>query len=154
TDALRRAIERGELRLFYQPQVELTSGRIVGVEGLMRWQHPTRGLLGPAHFIAIAERTGTIRALGGWALEEARGPLEAWSDQGIAPDLIAVNSSASQFKNSSGLDEFLSRTLDKWRVTPFSVEIELTESVLMEVTKEHADSLERLRRLGVRIAID
>src|SRR5690242_14776512 len=80
--------------------------------------------------------------------------MKSWSDQAIAPELIAVNFSASQFKNGSGLDEFLSRTLDKWRVTPFSVEIELTESVLMEVTKEHADSLERLRGLGVRIAID
>jgi diguanylate cyclase (GGDEF)-like protein len=154
TEELRSAIGRGELRLHYQPQVELKSGRIVGVEGLLRWQHPTRGLLGPAQFIAIAERTGTITALGEWAFEEACRQMKAWSDQGIDPDLIAVNFSASQFKIGSSLDQFLAGTLNKWRVEPSAVEIELTESVLMEVTKEHSDSLERLRQLGVRIAID
>jgi diguanylate cyclase (GGDEF)-like protein len=154
SDELRSAIGRGELRLHYQPQVELQSGRIVGVEGLLRWQHPTRGLLGPGQFIPIAERTGMIAALGEWAFEEACRQMRSWTDEGIAPDLIAVNFSASQFKIGSSLDQTLSEVLNKWRIAPFSVEVELTESVLMEVTEEHSESLERLRQLGVRIAID
>jgi diguanylate cyclase len=154
SDELRSAIRRGELRLYYQPQVELTSGRIIGVEGLARWQHPTRGLLGPAQFIPIAERTGMIAALGEWAFEEACRQMRCWSDEGIAPDLIAVNFSASQFKIGSCLDQTLSAILDAWRIAPSTVEVELTESMLMEITKEHSESLERLRQLGLRIAID
>ena len=153
-DELRGAVERGELRLYYQPQVELKTGRIVGVEGLLRWRHPTRGLLSPALFISVAERTGTIAGLGEWAFEEACRQLRSWSDQNIAPSLVAVNFSASQFKAAPRLDAFLSAALDKWQIAPLGIEIELTESVLMEVTKEHSDSLDRLRQLGVRVAID
>ena len=153
-DELRSAIERDELRLYYQPQVELKTGRIVGVEGLLRWRHPTRGLISPGLFIPVAERTGTITTLGEWAFEEACRQLRCWSDQHIAPNLVAVNFSASQFKGSARLDTFLSAALDKWRIAPLAIEVELTESVLMEVTKEHSDSLDRLRQLGVRIAID
>jgi diguanylate cyclase (GGDEF)-like protein len=153
-DELRRAVERGELRLLYQPQMELRSGRVVGVEALLRWQHPVRGLLSPASFIPLAERTGTIIALGEWAFQEACRQMKAWRELGIAPGLIAVNASASQFRTAAGLEDFLAATLNKWSLEPSAMEIELTESVLMDVTKQQSECLDRLRRLGLRIAID
>jgi EAL domain-containing protein (putative c-di-GMP-specific phosphodiesterase class I) len=154
SDELSNAIQCGELELYYQPQVELASGRIIGVEGLLRWHHPTRGMLVPSQFIPLAERTGNIVALGEWTLEEACRQMRCWSDLGIAPELVAVNVSASQFKPNSRLEDFLSASLDKWRIAPFAVQVELTESVLMEVTREHSADLERLRQLGISIAID
>jgi diguanylate cyclase (GGDEF)-like protein len=153
-DELRGALERGELSLHYQPQVELVSGRIVGLEALMRWKHPTRGFIPPSLFIPIAERTGCILALGRWALEEACRQLALWQGQGIAPDVLAVNFSALQFKGSSDLDREIAETLAKWGIEPSRMEVELTESVLMEVTQQHNDCLGRLQLLGVRIAID
>jgi diguanylate cyclase (GGDEF)-like protein len=153
-DELRGALERGELSLHYQPQVELVSGRIVGLEALMRWNHPTRGFIPPSLFIPIAERTGCILALGRWALEEACRQMAQWQGQGIAPDVLAVNFSALQFKGSSELDREIAETLAKWGIEPSRMEVELTESVLMEVTQQHNDCLGRLQKLGVRIAID
>jgi diguanylate cyclase (GGDEF)-like protein len=153
-DELRGALERGELSLHYQPQVELVSGRIVGLEALMRWNHPTRGFIPPSLFIPIAERTGCILALGRWALEEACRQMALWQGQGIAPDVLAVNFSALQFKGSSELDREIAETLAKWGIEPSRMEVELTESVLMEVTQQHNDCLGRLQQLGVRIAID
>jgi diguanylate cyclase (GGDEF)-like protein len=153
-DDLRGAAERGELRLYYQSQVDLGTGRIVGVEGLLRWLHPKRGLLEPSKFIPAAERTGAINALGEWTLAEACRQARAWSDLGIVPEIVAVNVSASQFRVGSEFEDFLAATLHKWNVAPSSIEIELTESVLMEVSEQHSQNLERLRRLGVKIAID
>jgi diguanylate cyclase len=153
-DDLRGALERGELELHYQPQVELASGRIVGLEALMRWHHPRRGLVPPAVFIPIAERTGCILSLGRWAFDEACRQLALWQEQGIAPDVVAVNFSALQFKGSADLDREIAQTLLNRRIEPHRVEVELTESVLMEVTKQHSDCLGRLQQLGVRIAID
>ncbi len=151
---LRNALEHNQLRLYYQPQVELATGRIIGVEALIRWQHPQRGLLGPGKFIATAERTGTIGAIGQWVINEACRQMRLWCDAGLSPGVIAVNVSAAQFKGSSGLADFVSETLSTWRIAPAAMEVELTESVLMEITEEHNESLEKLRRIGVKIAID
>lgn len=153
-EELRKAVAGNQLRLHYQPQVELASGRIIGIEALLRWQHPERGLLEPEHFIAISERTGVITALGEWALDEACRQVRAWRDLGLSPPVVAVNVSASQFKLSASLEEFLSATLSKWRVPPAAIEIELTESVLMEVTSQNNESLQRLQRRGIQITID
>ena len=153
-DELRGAHERGELELHYQPQVELASGRIVGLEALLRWNHPKRGLIPPSIFIPIAERAGCIQAIGFWVFDAACRQLKLWQEQHIAPALMAVNFSALQFKGSSDLEQEIVETLAKWGVAPGLMEIELTESVLMDVTRQHSDRFERLRQLGLRIAID
>ncbi|HEX2655329.1 MAG TPA: EAL domain-containing protein [Xanthobacteraceae bacterium] len=154
-DDLRLAIERGELMLHYQPQVEVSSGRIVGLEALIRWRHPTRGMISPALFIPIAERTGNIVALGTWAFDEACRQLKIWQDLGIAPDVLAVNFSALQFKKPYNLDCcYVAASLAKWGVSPMRIEIELTETALMEVTQQHNGMLERMREMGLKIAID
>ncbi len=151
---LRGALERGEMELYCQPQVELVSGKIVGVEALMRWNHPTRGFVPPSGFIPIAERTGSIVPLGRWAFDEACRQHKLWQEQGIAPNLTAVNFSALQFKRPSELDREIADSLDKHGIAAGMMEIELTESVLMEAAQQQSDCFERLRDLGVRIAID
>ncbi len=153
-DELRGALDRGELELYYQPQVELVSGRIVGLEALLRWNHHKRGFLAPSVFIPIAERTGLILPLGQWVLDTACRQLRSWQDQGIAPEVVAVNFSAVQFKGSSDLERDLAASLNTWGIPPHKIEVELTETVLMEVTQLHSSHFERLRKLGVGIAID
>jgi diguanylate cyclase (GGDEF)-like protein len=154
TDELRSALGRNELELHYQPQVELASGRIVGLEALLRWNNPKRGSVAPSIFIPIAERTGLILLLGQWVLDAACRQLSLWQDQGIAPKVMAVNCSAVQFKGSSDLEHDVAASLGKWDIAPGKIELELTETVLMEVTQEHSDRFDRLRKLGIRIAID
>jgi diguanylate cyclase len=154
TDQLRGAAERGELELYYQPQVELRSGRIVGLEALLRWNHSERGQIPPTVFIPIAERSGQIHLLGQWVLDDACRQLKSWQAAGIAPALVGVNFSALHFKGSPDLDLDVGARLDKWGIAPDMIEIELTESVLMDITQQHHDRFERLRQLGIRIAID
>jgi diguanylate cyclase (GGDEF)-like protein len=151
---LRSAIERGEMRLHYQPQVDLASGRLIGVEALVRWQHPQRGLIGPGHFIAIAERTGAIVPLGQWVFEEACRQLDSWHRMGLFPGMVAVNFSAVQLKTHVGPDRFIAAALARWHIEPRDIEVELTESVLMEVSQQHGEVLESLERLGIHTAID
>ena len=153
-DELRLAIERNELELHYQPQVEISSGQVVGLEALVRWNHPTRGLIMPTIFIPIAERSGAIVPLANWVLDQACQQLKLWHEQGIVPKVLAVNISAVQFKGRSNLDRELAQKLANWGIAPGDIEVELTESVLMEVTQRHSDTFDRLRQLGVRIAID
>ena len=126
-DELRGALERNELELYYQPQVELRSGRIVGLEALLRWNHPKRGQILPSVFIPIAERSGQIQTLGQWVLDAACRQLRAWQNAGIAPELVGVNFSALHFKGSVDLDREVAASLDKWGIAPGSIEIELTE---------------------------
>jgi diguanylate cyclase (GGDEF)-like protein len=153
-EELRVAIGSAELELLYQPLVEIISGRIVGLEALVRWNHPTRGLIMPSIFIPIAERTGAIVPLGHWVLEEACRQLRGWHDQGIAPRVLAVNVSGVQFKKGGDLELNIAASLAKWNIESGNIEVELTETVLMETTQKHGDALERLQQLGVRIAID
>jgi diguanylate cyclase (GGDEF)-like protein len=153
-DELRGAADRNELELHYQPQVEIRSGRIVGLEALLRWNHPERGQIPPSAFIPIAERSGQIQMLGKWVLDAACRQLRSWQDAGVAPQLVGVNFSALHFKGSADLDRDVAVSLTKWGVMPGMIEIELTESVLMEITKQHHGRFQRLRELGVRIAID
>ncbi len=153
-DELRGAIDRNELELCYQPQVALRSGHIMGLEALLRWNNPKRGRISPAVFIPIAERSGQIQVLGQWVLDTACRQLRQWQDDGIAPNLLGVNFSALHFKASTELAREVGDSLDKWGVPPAMIEIELTESVLMEITQQHDSRLQRLRELGVRIALD
>jgi diguanylate cyclase (GGDEF)-like protein len=153
-EELRLAIGRTELKLYYQPLVEINSGRIVGLEALVRWNHSTRGLIMPSIFIPIAERTGAIVPLGHWVFEEGCRQLKLWRDHGIAPELLSANVSGVQFKRASDLALEIAGSLARWDIEPGNIEVELTETVLMEITRKHGDTLERLQRLGVRIAID
>ena len=136
-EELRGAIDRNELELHYQPQVELRSGRIVGVEALLRWSHCKRGSIPPSVFIPVAERSGQIQVLGQWVLDAACRQLREWDDAGIAPDLVGVNFSALHFKASGEIDREVSASLNKWGIRPAMIEIELTESVLMDITQQH-----------------
>jgi diguanylate cyclase (GGDEF)-like protein len=153
-EGLHSAVENGELELYYQPQVELKSGRLVGLEALIRWNHPVRGLLLPDQFIPIAELNGSILPIGEWVIERTCHQIAAWREQHIMPQLVAVNVSACQFKSASNLDRLVSEALAKYSIAPYQLELELTESVLMEATQRHNEQLERLSRIGVRIAID
>jgi diguanylate cyclase (GGDEF)-like protein len=152
-DELRGAICRNELELHFQPQVEISSGRIIGLEALVRWNHPVRGMISPATFIPIAEETGMIVPLGRWVFDEACRHARLWQQEGIAPQALGVNVSTIQCKKSDIIRDF-GNSLERWRVEPGVMEIELTESVLMEVTEHHCGIVERLRALGLRIAID
>ena len=151
---LREAIASDQLFLMYQPQVEIDTGRIVGLEALVRWQHPKRGVVRADQFIPAAERSGLIVALGHWVIREACRQTKQWLDAGIAPPLIAVNLSGVQFKRPLDLENDIAAILEESGLPPKLLELELTESVLKEVSQEHNDVLLRLRKMGLRIAID
>ncbi|MEJ2624681.1 MAG: EAL domain-containing protein [Pseudolabrys sp.] len=151
---LRRALDRGELELVYQPQVEIETGRIVGLEALARWHHPNQGLLYPTRFIPIAEKNGSILPLGRWVVETVCRQIAAWRGQGLTPPTIALNVSAAQLKAMPEFDNDLLQKLQHWNIEPAAIELELTESVLMETTRQNSKVIERLRTLGVGIAID
>jgi len=148
-EELRHDLANGDLELYYQPQVELATGRIIGLEALVRWNHGTRGLLLPASFIPIAERTGAVLGLGEWVIEEACRQLNVWRGEGIAPPVMAVNVSGVQSKGPFELKRNVETSLNRWSLESGQLELELTEPVLMEATQKHSDTLEELRSLGV-----
>jgi diguanylate cyclase (GGDEF)-like protein/PAS domain S-box-containing protein len=151
---LRRAIEHGELELLYQPQVELSSQEIVGMEALVRWNHPTRGLLAPGVFVPIAERTGTIVALGRWVLDRACRQMRLWRDEGISVPLISVNLSLMQLQRGRELIRDVTETLAKWGLSPGDLEFDVTEATLAQLKWTQNEVLPQLSDLGVKIAID
>jgi diguanylate cyclase (GGDEF)-like protein/PAS domain S-box-containing protein len=151
---LRDAIASENLVLHYQPQVDMASGRIVGVEALVRWPHPTRGMLAPAMFIAAAEKSGLIIQLGRWILRKACRQAKTWLDDGIPPIVIGVNVSAIQLRNPLELEKDIVAILAETRLPAHYLELELTETALMEASREHNDVLQRIHDLGVKLAID
>lgn len=152
---LRKVIERDELRLYYQPQVELASGRIVGMEALVRWQHPELGLLSPDKFIPIAEETGLIVAIGEWVLQTACQQSQDWQNQGLPALRMSVNVSSRQMQ-SLGLLETVKQVLAQTGLNPTYLELELTESLLIEEKTDPGglSMLNELKAQGVHIAID
>jgi diguanylate cyclase (GGDEF)-like protein/PAS domain S-box-containing protein len=154
TAELRVAIGSSQLFLMYQPQVDTETGHIIGLEALVRWRHPTRGVVPPGGFIPIAEKSGLIVALGKWVLREACRQMKEWLDAGIAPPLVAVNVSALQFKMPIELENDIAAILAETGLPPGLLELELTESALMEVARNRNDVLHRLRKSGLSIAID
>ena len=150
---LRMALERDEFRLFYQPQVELSTEKIVGNEALIRWQHPERGLLSPIHFIEIAEETGLIVPIGKWVLQEACRQHMAWIAKGLEPMSISVNISAMQFYQTE-FCEMVSSIIADSGMQPIYLELELTESLFMHDTDIVLKTLHTLHDLGVKLAID
>ncbi len=151
--ALRLALTRDELVLHYQPKLHAGSGELSGLEALVRWQHPTRGLVMPGEFIPLAEERGLILTLGRWVLRAACRQIAAWAERGLAPVPVAVNVSARQF-NSGCLLHDVSVALAESGVAPSLLVLELTESTLMADPQRAADLLRRLHDQGVRIAID
>jgi diguanylate cyclase (GGDEF)-like protein/PAS domain S-box-containing protein len=152
--ALRRAVERNELVLHYQPIVTLRSGAIYGVEALVRWEHPQYGRLLPQHFVPLAEETGLIVQLGAWVLGEACRQLHAWRRaHPRVPLAVSINISGRQLEGA-GLADALRRALETSGVDPAMIVLEITESVLMQETAIVLERLRQLKALGVRLAID
>jgi len=152
-NGLRIALERNEFVLHYQPQIDLSSGAVIGAEALIRWQHPELGLLAPGKFITLAEDSGLIVPIGEWALREACRQAMAWRQQGL-PDLVmAVNLSAIQFRRGN-LDETVISALKDSGLDPQFLELELTESILIGDTENVLQTVQRLKTLGVKLSLD
>lgn len=150
---LRTALQRKQFRLNYQPQLDLATGRIVGVEALLRWRHPDRGEVSPAEFIPVAESSGLIMPIGDWVLHTACREARAWQDAGLPPVRVAVNLSAVQFRHRNLLDTITSALADSG-LEPCWLEVELTESLIMRDVRATIDTLRHLHALGVQIAVD
>jgi diguanylate cyclase (GGDEF)-like protein/PAS domain S-box-containing protein len=151
--ALRNALERDELVLYYQPQVDLASGQVVGMEALVRWNHPELGMVPPGRFISVAEETGLIVPIGAWVMRTACAQNKAWQEAGLGRLRVAVNLSARQFGDPdliAGIEAVLKDTA----LAPDCLEIELTESLFMSEVTPAVDLLHRMKALGVNLSID
>ncbi|MEA2614867.1 MAG: hypothetical protein QOE72_650 [Chloroflexota bacterium] len=147
-----RAVERGEMRLVYQPLVDLRSGCMVGAEALVRWDHPVRGTIGPDRFIPIAERAGLIADIDAWVIDTACAQARAWRDAGLPPVRISVNASGGQFDDGSVVDR-VAESLRRHGLPPGQMEVELSERVAVR-HENTAKTVHRLQAMGVRVAID
>ena len=152
-EALRAGLAASEFELFYQPQVDIRSWRIFAVEALIRWNHPTKGVIFPAHFIPLAEDTGQIVALGDWVLQEACRQNRAWQEAGLPNMNVSVNVSARQFHDRNWIDRVV-RALGESGMSPRNLELELTESLLMRDVDGAIATMKELLAIGVRFAID
>jgi diguanylate cyclase (GGDEF)-like protein len=150
---LRDAVERNEFLLFYQPQVDTRTRRVVGVEALLRWQHPGLGIVGPAHFVATLEQTRLIHALGPWIVRTAAAQLKAWHDQGLDGLNMAINLSGEQLRQPE-IAETLHRAAEETGVDRRFIEFEITESVLIEAGSQGVTAVKQLKAKGYRIAMD
>ena len=149
---LRHALERGELQLHYQPKIDARQGRLQGVEALLRWQHPTRGMVGPNVFIPIAERFGLINGLGNWVIEESCRQMRVWADEGLSMN-VAINLSVHQLRTEE-LVPRIESALARYQVMPSQLLCEITESVAMEDIESTQRAFEALSRIGVYLSID
>lgn len=151
--AMRYALERGEFELYYQPQINLQSGRVSAVEALIRWQHPTLGKITPARFISLAEDSGLIEPIGEWVIRAACEQYMKWHERQIAPSRLAVNISSRQFMRDNFID-ILRTTIRDTGILPTELELEITESLLLNENLNTRKIFDRLKELGVHIAID
>jgi diguanylate cyclase (GGDEF)-like protein/PAS domain S-box-containing protein len=154
TNDLAAAISHDEFALHYEPQLEFRTGRNVGMQAVLRWHHPTRGLLMPPAFHAIAERSGASSTIGRWMIDRACEQMSLWRKAGNAPATVGVDISFAQIRNSDDFVRFVSETLEKRGVAPGELELDVTESMLAQAAMAHNDALEQLQKLGVRISID
>lgn len=150
---LRQALEQNEFELYYQPQVDATSSKIIGTEALIRWQHPKRGLVMPSNFIPIAEESSLINEIGSWVLNRALQQLAEWQAAGLTIVPVAVNLSIVQFRQDS-LYESIFNALRETKIDPAMLELEMTESVAMEDSERTIRVLDQLSALGVKLSID
>ncbi len=152
-NALRHALERNQFQLYYQPQVSMQDGRIVGAEALLRWQHPELGSVPPAEFIPVAEESGLILSIGEWVLRTAVQQAKTWMDSGQLPITIAVNLSPVQFRHAH-LPELVMQILQEVNLPPQYIELELTESMAMEAPLAAISVMDELYARGIRMSID
>jgi EAL domain-containing protein (putative c-di-GMP-specific phosphodiesterase class I) len=152
-NSLRSALERDEFRLHYQAKLDLVSGKIKGVEALLRWQHPTLGMILPDQFISLAEETGLISSIGKWVLATACMQNAAWHREGLSSLCMSVNISGRQF-NDSNLVSMIEQALTESKLPPNFLELELTENMVMQDDSQAMKKLASLKSMGVRIAID
>lgn len=152
-NALRHAIGLGQLAVYYQPQVALDSGQLVGVEALLRWQHPQLGFISPAEFIPLAESSGLIISIGSWVLEQAAQQVQVWQQMGIQDISVSVNLSSIQFRDPK-LPALVSAILKRYDLSPQCLELELTEGVALENPEGAVAMMDALNALGVRLSID
>lgn len=150
---LRRALDNNEFILFYQPKINISTGQLSGVEALIRWKHPEMGLINPSSFIPFAEQSGLILQLGEWVLNEACQACQSWQDQGHKPITVAVNISPKQFAQQN-IVEMVTHALTKSGLAPAYLELEITESAVMENMDKAAKKLNAVREMGVKVAID
>jgi diguanylate cyclase (GGDEF)-like protein/PAS domain S-box-containing protein len=150
---LRSALDRGEFVLYYQPQIDLRTGTVIGVEALIRWEHPESGLLPPAAFISVAEDIGLIIPIGAWVVKQACLQAMDWQKRGFPPIRMAVNLSARQF-SQQGLSHVIAQTLQSTGFNPSLLELEITENLMMSNVEDAASILADLRSLGVAISVD
>jgi diguanylate cyclase (GGDEF)-like protein/PAS domain S-box-containing protein len=151
--ALRAALEGGQFALYYQPKLDLNTGRISGVEALLRWHRPAHGLVYPAEFVPVMEETGLVVRVGEWIVDEACRQVAAWNEQGLCDLRVAVNVSSRQFVEGD-LEGTMRRALARHGVEPGQLELEMTESALMSNAGHTIEVLSRLKELGIKIAID
>jgi diguanylate cyclase (GGDEF)-like protein/PAS domain S-box-containing protein len=152
-NSLRRALERQEFTVYYQPRIALDTGQVIGVEALLRWQHPEIGLVLPGQFISLAEETGLIVPIGEWVLRAACAQVKAWQAVGFSPLRLSVNLSGRQLRQPDVV-EMVARALHDTGSDPRCLELELTESILMQDAADTIAKLQRLKGLGVQLAID
>ena len=152
-EELRGAITRSEFVLHYQPQIDLRTGEVFAVEALIRWNHPTQGLVSPLHFIAAAEETGLIVPIGDWVLREACRRNKAWQDAGLPPMTVCVNVSARQFREKNLVARVVGALAESGLDAKY-LELEMTESVVMLNVEQAVETMKALRALGVRLSID
>jgi diguanylate cyclase (GGDEF)-like protein len=150
---LRRAVDRNEFEVHYQPVIDLKTHRITSYEALVRWNHPTKGLVGPAQFITVAEESGLIGEIGTIVLRQACSQLRSWIDQGLTPPILALNLSPIQF-NDPNLSEGICRVLADYDLTPDRIELEITETVIMQDGELALGTLQNLSSRGFRLSID
>mgnify|MGYP000346616225 CR=1 FL=1 len=152
-DALALAIQRGEFELYYQPQIDLRDQSVAGVEALIRWNHPVKGLIGPAHIISVAEQSGLIVPIGAWVLQQACRQMKAWLDQGWPIQTMAVNLSGVQFMTGD-IEQTVLEALEGAGLAPGCLELELTESILISDKDRALSLVHQLKEIGVRLSID
>ncbi|EGI78052.1 putative bifunctional diguanylate cyclase/phosphodiesterase [Hylemonella gracilis] len=152
-NGLHRALSRGELELHYQPQFDLRTGAVIGVEALLRWRHPEEGLISPARFVPVAEDSGLIVPIGEWVIRQACAQAMAWRQAGLPPLLMAVNLSAVQFRRGD-VQTIVAQALRDTGLAPELLELELTESILLQNTERVLEGVDQIKQLGVKLSID
>jgi EAL domain-containing protein (putative c-di-GMP-specific phosphodiesterase class I) len=150
---LRKALDNNELIVFYQPLIDLSTNKLVGMEALLRWHHPEKGMISPGDFIPLAEETGLIEPIGDWVLRAACKQNKKWQDAGYPAVKVSVNMSARQFSKKN-LVENISNILAETGLKPEHLGIEITESVIMQDVKSTISKLQKLHNMGVSLAID
>ena len=152
-NGLMRALENNEFRLHYQPQMDLASGKLIGAEALIRWEHPDLGMVPPNRFIHVAEDCGMIIPIGNWVLEEACRQAKIWQQDGFPDMVVGVNISAIQFRRGD-MEKTVAAALTASCLSAQYLELELTESILIQDVDTSLDTIQRLKELGIRLSID